>query len=83
MDRNELITQVKQEYSALASTESRDTFINQQSGGVSPESYYEELLGQVIDGITAGKFDQFNSGSDIVDAVANNKAKWLGSSVKL
>lgn len=78
MDRNELIAQVKQEYATLASAESRTTIINGENDEAPSEAYYEELLGQVLDGITKGKFDQFNSGLDIVEAVANNKAKWLG-----
>ncbi len=78
MNRNELITQVKQGYGELASMENRDTFTDMDDIAETPEKYYEKLLGQVIDEINKGKFDTFNSGQEIIEAVANNKAKWLG-----
>jgi len=76
MDRDELIIQVKQEYADLASKDSQITTVNEAGNEISSEAYYEELLGKVLDGITKGRFDQFKSGTEIVEAVANNKTKY-------
>lgn len=76
MNRDDLISQVKSEYSRLADMESREGFRNQTDGGVSPEAYYEKLLSKVINGINAGRFDDCGSGLEIVEAVANHKSGW-------
>lgn len=77
MDREELTAQVKAEYQRLASGESR---INggPSTDGMAPDAYYEALLGMVTAEISAGTFDSFGSGGEIVGAVANQKRKWLG-----
>lgn len=79
MNRETLISQVKEHYQNLASTENKLHTI-QKTSELTPEAYYENLLNQVIHEINMGKFDSFESGDDIVNAVANNKAKWLQES---
>lgn len=76
MERNQLIQEVKGEYAHLASDETQQHFINTTSR-ITPDAYYENLLGMVIDEINEGTFDSFQSGRAIVEAVANNKQKWL------
>lgn len=76
MDRQYLIDQVKDEYSRLADLEGLGDNSGQQLTAPTPESYYENLLGQVIKGIEAGSFDEFATGREIVEAVANNKDRW-------
>lgn len=76
MDRERLIEEVKDHYARLASNESKD-HITQSTTDIKPEAYYERLLNAVIDEINAGSFDRFNSGDDIVNAVANNKKLWI------
>lgn len=71
MQRDELISQVKNEYARLASEEAG---MQQTTTGMTPEAFYEGLLGQVIEGISKGKFDRFDSGMEIVEAVANDKS---------
>lgn len=77
MDRETLIDQVKNEYSRIASSESQQHF-HQTTTEITPEAYYEKLLGKVISEITKGTFDTFKSGEEIVNAVANDKT-WLSS----
>ena len=76
MNREELISQVKELYAKLASEESRQNFI-QSTADFTPEAYYENLLEMVINEINAGTFDSFESGQKIINAVANDKNKWL------
>jgi len=73
MQRDELISQVKNEYARLASEESS---VQQTTTDMSPDAFYEQLLGQVIEGISKGQFDRFDSGIEIVEAVANDKS-WI------
>lgn len=75
MDRDTLINQVKDEYSRIASSESQQHF-DQTTTEITPEAYYEKLLGRVISEITKGTFDEFKSGEEIVNAVANDKS-WI------
>ena len=72
MNRDTLIAQVKDEYARIASTESLQQ-TEQYTTEISPEAYYEKLLGQTIDAISNGTFDRFGSGEEIVNAVANDK----------
>lgn len=67
MNREQLIRQVKDEYARLTDLESRQGVTNAVID-VTPEAYYESLLGQVLDAISAGKFDDFSSGRAIVEA---------------
>jgi hypothetical protein len=76
MNRENLISQVKDLYAKLASDESQQHF-TQTTQEITPEAYYENLLGMVIKEINMGTFDSFKSGQEIVDAVAKNKHKWL------
>ncbi len=76
MDRNKLTAQVKDEYTRLSSAETR-AHVTPSTNEQSPGAYYENLLGQVEREISAGRFDGFGSGTEIVEAVANDKPKWL------
>lgn len=76
MNRNKLIEQVKNEYAILASDESQQHFF-QTTDSITPEAYYENLLNMVLTEIESGTFDSFHSGKEIMEAVANDKQKWL------
>ena len=76
MNREELISEVKVLYAKIASDDSQQHFI-QTTTDLTPEAYYENILSMVIKEISAGTFDSFASGQGIVDAVANDKSKWL------
>jgi hypothetical protein len=69
---------VKEQYQELAATENKQQ-ITRSTMGETPDAYYENLLSLVIDEINAGTFDAFYSGHEIVNAVANNKDKWLSN----
>lgn len=75
MNRSKLISQVKDEYARIASMDSQQHF-NQTTTDVTPEAYYEDLLGKVINEINKGTFDHFKSGTEIVTAIANDKT-WI------
>ena len=76
MNREKLLTQVKSEYSRLADAGSQQQF-TQTTNNITAEGYYENLLYMVEKEISKGTFDNFKSGHEIVEAVANNKSKWL------
>ena len=76
MNRDKLIAQVKNEYSRLADEESQQHF-TQTTSDITPDDYYGNLLGMVEKEISVGTFDNFHSGLEIVEAVANDKHKWL------
>ncbi|WP_455716591.1 hypothetical protein [Anaerosporobacter sp.] len=75
MNRDNLINQVKNEYTRMASTESQQHPL-QATDDLTPEAYYEKLLSKTIDEINKGTFDNFKSGVEVVTAIANNKT-WL------
>jgi len=75
MNRNKLISQVKNEYSRIASMDSQQHF-HQTTTELTPEAYYEDLLGKAINEINKGTFDNFKSGEEIVTAIANDKT-WI------
>ncbi|GLB29705.1 hypothetical protein LAD12857_16280 [Lacrimispora amygdalina] len=75
MNRDKLIAQVKNEYARIASMESQQHF-HQTTTEITPEAYYENLLGKVINEINNGTFDNFKSGEEVVTAIANDKT-WL------
>jgi len=77
MDRDELISQVKNEYARIASSESQQHF-HQTTTEITPEAYYEDLLSRAISEINKGTFDNFKSGEEIVTAIANDKT-WLSN----
>jgi len=80
MQRQDLISQVKEEYANIASNESQQHFI-QTTTEITPEAYYEKLLSAVIEDIENGKFDNCRSGSEIVNKVAADKSilsNWRG-----
>ncbi len=76
MNRDKLIAQVKNEYARLADEESQQHF-TQTTSDITAEDYYGNLLGLVEKEISEGTFDCFHSGLEIVEAVANDKHKWL------
>lgn len=73
MKREELISQVKEEYATIASSASQQHF-NQTTTELTPEGYYENLLNAVITEIENGTFDNCRSGSEIVNKVAADKS---------
>jgi len=73
MKRQDLINQVKEEYANIASHSSQQHFI-QTTTELTPEAYYENLLGAVISEIQNGTFDNCRSGVEIVNKVAADKA---------
>jgi len=75
MNREKLNAQVKEIYNALAADKTQQHF-HQTASGLTATAYYEDLLGMVQNEIAAGTFDDFHSGQEIVNAVANDK-KWL------
>jgi glucan phosphorylase len=76
MNREKLISQVKDIYARLASGENKQ-HITQTTNGITPDMYYENVLNMVIREINAGTFDSFQSGQEIVDAVTKDKDKWI------
>lgn len=76
MKRQMLINQVKAEYARIADVEGREVYSARQFANMTPQGFYERLLGEVIEKIESGAFDGFTSGREIVDAVANNHDKW-------
>lgn len=76
MDRETLTEEVKGEYASLAQQETQQHFV-QTTSRINPEEYYENILGMVLTEISAGTFDNFQSGKAVVDAVARDKHKWL------
>jgi hypothetical protein len=75
MNRDKLIEQVKNEYARIASSESQQHF-HETTTDITPEAYYEKLLGEALNEINRGTFDEFKSGEEIVTAIANDKS-WL------
>jgi hypothetical protein len=76
MNRNKLIAQVKNEYARLADAETQQHF-GQTSTGLNAETYYGNILNMVEKEISNGTFDNFHSGKEVMEAVANDKNKWL------
>lgn len=76
MNRDKLIQQVKNEYSRLAVDEDQQHFV-QTTDAITADAYYGNLLNMVEQEISKGTFDSFRSGLEIVEAVANDKHKWL------
>jgi RNA binding exosome subunit len=76
MHRDKLIEQVKNEYSRLAQDETQQHF-SQTTSDFTAEGYYGNLLNMVEHEIAAGTFDGFHNGREVVEAVANDKRKWL------
>lgn len=76
-NRDHLIAEVKNKYSQIASSESQQHFY-QTTTNMTPEAYYENLLSKAINEINRGTFDNFKSGEEIVNAIANDKT-WLSS----
>ena len=73
MKREELISQVIEEYASIASAASQQHF-HQTTVEVTPEAYYENLLNKVIAEIEHGTFDNCRSGLEIVNKVAADKS---------
>lgn len=75
MDRDTLIQQVKDEYARLADSASRQHIEEHSYSGVSLEDYYEKALEKAIRDISAGKYDDYISGLQVVQYIANHKTK--------
>jgi len=71
--RDELISQVREEYASIASNPAQQHF-HLTTTGISPEAYYENLLNAVVSEIGNGTFDTCRSGSEIVNKVAADKS---------
>lgn len=78
MDREQLFSQVKDEYARIADLASKENFIDHANADINGEKYYEKLLSDVLHGIEQGKFDDCKSGKEIVAAVANDKSRLYG-----
>ncbi|MGE4483560.1 MAG: hypothetical protein AB7C97_00450 [Oscillospiraceae bacterium] len=76
MNRDKLIDQVKNEYARLAQEASQQHF-SQTTSDITSDDYYGNLLNLVEKEISMGTFDDFHSGLEIIEAVANDKHKWL------
>jgi hypothetical protein len=76
MLRETLTQEVKDIYASLSQQETQQHF-SQTNSTLNPEAYYEKILNMVLEEISAGTFDNFQSGSAIVDAVSKDKHKWL------
>lgn len=79
MDRETLMQEVKNVYASISQQETQQYFsqANSTVNSVNPEKYYEDILNMVLNEISAGTFDRFQSGRAIIDAVSNDKRKWL------
>ena len=75
MHRDKLIREVKEEYARLAAGHGREAFIG-DCNSQSAESYFEQLLNEVIEAIEEGRFDRFINGRQVMEAVANNRERW-------
>ena len=73
MRREQLMSEVKDVYARLADQSSKERYVN--STGENNEAYFERLLQNVLSGIRDGRFDQYQSGKEIVEAVANDKSR--------
>lgn len=73
MKRQELIRQVMEEYSNISNDGSQQHF-HQTSTGISPQQYYAKLQNAVINEINKGKFDNCQSGREIINKVAADKS---------
>lgn len=78
MRREQLMSEVKHEYAKLADQSSKETFVNSTKPEENSEAYYEKLLQNVLHGIQEGRFDQYGSGKEIMEAVANDKSNLYG-----
>ena len=70
--REELIEQVKEEYTNIRFSEDQQHFHN-TSSGITPEAYYGTLMRIVIDEISKGRFDHCRSGKEIINMVSVDK----------
>lgn len=73
MKRQKLIDEVKEAYANITHQSSQQHF-HQTTMDVTPEAYYENLLGAVITEIERGTFDQCKSGREIVNKVTVDKS---------
>jgi hypothetical protein len=74
MKREELIAQVKEEYSNFIAAAGQQHF-HKTASGITPEAYYTTLQNAVITEINKGKFDNCRSGREVVNIVAADKSK--------
>ena len=72
-NRDEFISQVKEEYSGIAVQDSQQHF-HETTTGITPEAYYNTLCDTVIMEINNGTFDNCKTGLEIVNKVAADKS---------
>ena len=72
LKRENLITQVKEAYANITSSDSQQHF-DKTKTGLTADVYYENLQNAVIDEINNGTFDNCRSGYEIVNRVAADK----------
>jgi len=70
--REKLVQETKEEYANLIHNEKQNHF-HQATSGITPESYYNSLLDDVLDEISKGTFDNCLSGKEIMHKVAADK----------
>lgn len=75
MDRDALIQQVKSEYARLAEHASQGHITNQSYSGLSTEAYYEKTLEKAVRDISAGRYDGYDSGIQVVEHIAKHRTK--------
>ena len=75
MDRDALIQQVKTEYARLAELASQGHITNQSYSGLTPEAYYEKTLEKAVRDISAGRYDDCDSGTQVVEHIAKHRTK--------
>lgn len=73
--REELLSEVKEEYQGFIYNERQQHF-HETTSGITPESYYGDLYERVSEAIKKGKFDNCKTGREIVNKVASDK-QWL------
>jgi hypothetical protein len=72
MKHEEIISQVKEEYSNIINDKSQQHF-DKTSDDIVAKDYYQNLQEAVIFEIKSGKFNNCKTGKEIVDSVAANK----------
>jgi len=73
MTREQLIEEVKEEYTNIRFSEEQQHF-HSTASGITPEAYYGTLMRMVIGEISKGKFDSCRSGKEVVNKVKADKS---------
>ena len=70
--REQLVSQVREEYANIAAHQAQQHF-HQTTTGITPHAYYQTLQNAVIEQILKGKFDNCRTGSEIIGKIAADK----------